>query len=371
MRRLWQVLAARPVEPVIGLVVMVLGSVAAASRQATAVRTWGAVLAGLGGVLVSWSAGVAYSREQAVAEIEDRLLSFSRQLGTEASNISLAVDGAQRGSFSPETCFALLSQSLNSLTNIVAEIQAQLGNEFDPQGLIATRERIAELTRNLDSDEPPSKDELKAIKASLDDLSHTLAAATALPGLVNRPRQPSIREVVRCSNCNAPNEVQLGAQAGATALVRCGDCGVFVNVHRSAGGAAFTRIMRPPSDPLPPVQVRCTKCDGEITARVRAGITSQKVVCTRCGGSFDLDTNRLELTFRTTFLRVDTDVIGKRNSRPLVACSGCARQLAAAVRTGDAYFAICEPCSLLLHVTGEQFRAFKEDAGHAHLATQG
>ncbi len=244
MRRFLRILVSHPVEPLIGLLLLTMGGYAAAASVDVTVRTWGAIFAGLGGVLISWTTGTAYAREQALAEIDDRVLSLSRQLGTEASNIGLTVEQAQRGSVSADTCFALLSQSLNSLTNIVAEVQSQVGDDLDPQSLIATREKIAELTRTVSRDEGPSEADLEYLRQALTDISRDLRRGPrdARKRMGRRPMPQLVTETAFCPNCSAAQGFDLGNHAGATASARCGNCGIQFNVHRASNGAVFTRM---------------------------------------------------------------------------------------------------------------------------------
>jgi transcription elongation factor Elf1 len=366
--RFLKVLRSRPLESLVGLALLVIGGYAAGASKDATVRTWGAILAGLGGVLLSWTTGTAYSREQALEEIDNRLLSLSRQLGTETSNISLSVEQAQRGSISPETCFSLLSQSLNSLTNIVAEIQTQLGDEFNPQGLIATREKIAELTSTISSHEVPTKAELELIREQLTDISADLRRASRASPSVTRhaPRVPSpqlvtapqlVTESVTCPVCSTPQRVDLGNQSGATASIKCDNCRSSFNAHRASDGAVFTRLIDEQRNK--PVVFKCVSCDNDVSLRVQSNSGSpHRAVCLNCGASLVVDVHSLSAEVDAQFKFVDADIKGAYNSRPLLDCPSCSKRLTAIIRQPDYYYAICAQDKLLLRTPAKPFQAY-------------
>lgn len=366
-----KVIFARPVEPVIGIIMLVVGGYGASTLDEAGTRTWATIIAALGGVLVSWATGTAYSRQQALNEIDGRLLTLSTQLGTETSNIELAVEQAQRGTITSETCFALLSQSLNSLTNIVNQIQSQLGASFNPQGWIETREKIAELTRTISKDKPATLSELNNIRTKLESINASLSAPRR--GLRRGGIAPQLMEVTApCPYCGKGQAVELGSQPGATAQGSCGSCGKRFNIHRSSSGAAFTRplgrqILGGPledvmTDHADPALINCTECEATISVRVRSGQESQKVVCVQCGTGFLLSTKSLEVNKINTLKIVSGEAFGIYNSRPVTQCPSCHRRRTAVIRAESSYFAICDDCDTLIKVTEDDYRAVKDSA---------
>jgi transcription elongation factor Elf1 len=348
---------------------VVVGGYGASTNGDPDVRTWATVIAALGGVLLSWATGTAYSRQQALAEVDDRLLTLSTQLGTETSNIELAVEQAQRGMVSSETCFALLSQSLNSLTNIVNQIQSQLGATFDPQGWIETREKIAELTRTISKEESPTKSDLDHIRERLSDISATLKPPP--PSGIIRTGAPSqlVSESTSCPNCGAVAVIAVGSRPGATAQGRCATCGQKFNAHRSSSGGVFTRqLLVPRADGVnghPPnreaITLTCSRCNTPMSVRVRKDLDKQPVICVKCGAGYDANTVTMTLEPTGEMAKVSAKAEGVYNSRPVTKCPECGARITAIIKGDDAYYGICRSSQLLIEVAASEYKRVKDE----------
>ncbi|GGJ96041.1 hypothetical protein GCM10010123_27470 [Pilimelia anulata] len=372
MRKLLDILVSRPVEVIVGLLLLVMGGYAAANGADGNLRAWGGVLAGVGGVLLSWTTGTAYSRDRALAEADHRLLGLSRHLSTEIGNLTLTIEQNQLGTITAETCYALLVQSRHSLTGIVAGIRAQLGSEYDvitsgrtiADAARALHRTIDDVARALDR---PTVDAAAVVDARrrVAEIARHVAEAdrrTASGRAAAAAEAPAtlVTETVACPACGEAQPISIGNLPGSTATTRCRRCHESFHVHRARSGAPFTRPTGTPS-PQPAereVTHPCTACEASITVRIRVeGGTARRVICTGCGMSHELSGDGSTLRPLGKYAMFRVPVVGKRNARPLVTCPGCGRTLTAIIRRSGSYFAACDTCRNLLTVPEADYRA--------------
>jgi transposase-like protein len=330
--------------------------------------TAGPALAAVGGVLISWTAGKAYSRDQARAEINAQLDALSRQLGTASGQISLAIDQAIALEIKPETCFALISQSTRTLYALLNEIQVMLGNAFDPADLLATVTAVDDLARKLNSRASASD----ADKAELSALQEQLASMKSV--LARQAVPLGVEESVHCPKCAAVVRWRLGGQAGATSAARCSSCGTGFNVHRRSNGEVFTRPMVTAFQPRPRTPVTyftvvCPNCGAlDLPVRHRQGdLRSRSIVCPSCNGRLSVDVSLRMPTYVKELRVEDAIIVDADNSRPFVRCPKCQANIKAIMRRGPQYFGVCGTCDLLLRTDESSFDEWR--SADASLAT--
>ncbi len=148
----------RAVEIVCGLVMVVVGvwitatSSAAKPPEATS-PGWvaaGGLLTALGGVLLSWVAAVAFSRREAVMQLNEEFHAVSRNLGQAATRVTRAVEQCQAQEIDSTTSLALISQATTMIYGQIDQIQRLIGARFDSDDLMLTLTELDKLAAKLD-----------------------------------------------------------------------------------------------------------------------------------------------------------------------------------------------------------------------------
>lgn len=229
----------------------------------------GGILAGLGGILFSWSAARVSQVAQASEILRPQLETISQHLGSLSGQITNAIVAAQQGDLEQDTAFRVIFQANTTITGLVTDVQRLAGTQFDPQALISTARRLQELSEALagamgadtenETESTAPAIEPEAIREEFEALN--LQLRSQLGQFVSPTRRKL--ETTLCPYCGQRGEALLGDHSGATSNPTCGACGGRYYFHRRADGTTFTRTMAtisPYSDtPMPSPTPPCEK----------------------------------------------------------------------------------------------------------------
>lgn len=209
----------------------------------------GGVLAGAGGILISWSAANVNQAEKAVDLLRPQLETTSRHLGTISSQLRYIVENVDEGVYDSDTGFHLVLQANNTLYGLVNDLQRLLGSQFDPHDLLETAARLDEISEQLlrrpsisspDIDE--NEDDRLELREEVKILKDTLNAQLSQISAQSYPKMSVKKtEIVKCINCSKIVNVSLGVNPGDTAVAHCNDCGERFNTHRMTDGSVLRR----------------------------------------------------------------------------------------------------------------------------------
>ena len=358
--KIFRVLSDHQVEVACGLVLVASGvfvaSVAGSSQaHHSALQACGAVLTTFGGILISWVASRAYTREQARLEFGLQLANLSRNLGQAAGQINRAVEQAQLRELTPVTGFALISQANRMIYGQVNEIAVIQGERFDPAYLLETASKLDEVAVKLER-QGPEDESLSTVRRELEGIRSVLKTG---PGSQARVLSPAN---VTCPFCNAANELEVGNIPGDTAAGTCAVCHERYNAHRSADGSVFTRR---PGNLLASAPKRwefqCPACDTTLSTRDDG--TKRAMFCSHCYAALTVDLDLKQVFVgEKKYAHTLAVVVGDAGGRPELACPVCGVPRKAVVRTDTGFMAVCRDDLQLMEVTEADWEVWRENA---------
>lgn len=330
----------------------------------------GGILVAAGGIVLSWIVSslfaerqLAEARQEARAEVDDKLDNLSRVLGQAAGQIAQAVELADSGQIPPPTGFALVSQANRIVYGQVNEISVIRGQGFDAAQLVDTAARLDDLARKL-SGSSTANAELAETQREIKDIHSRLATAT--------PLRQFGRVRVNCPSCATRNDVVLGSLPGDTAGPTCSGCHRPFNVHRTLDGSTIVRPHRAPSyakapapaashtpdgEPARKWAFNCPRCGLPLSAKFNDG-SARLMVCPSCIAAVNVHPSAETATEQSQFRLVASTNFGKSGRRPKMRCPECNATIKSSIVIDNGFAAICVENELILTVTDEQFSGF-------------
>ena len=161
-------------------------------------------------------------------------------------------------------------------------------------------------------------------------------------------------ETVACPACERPSSYTLPAFAGATMQHTCPYCNTVFNLHRAAGGGAFTRLAAPSG---PDFVIHCPECTDEIPVRNYDSARERTVRnCFACGEEITIDLVRHDIvSHHATAPPLDGAL--DPTSKARVVCPTCQETARVIAHHGEYLYGKCQGCGRLVRaVEPEQNR---------------
>lgn len=367
IKRVVSAFGSHPVESLSGLALAIVGvMLTAAGTDGPALWLYaGGTATTLGGALLSWTAGKAVSRSEALDEVRSQLGLVSKTLGQSAGQINRVVDQCIEKSLAAETGFMMVGQQAMLVGAQVSAIQEILGESFDSNSLLSTLTEVENLAERLDrKDRRGSEAEVAKVR---DRLQEMRAEITGSGTRVNRTI-----EVLDCPYCASQTQGLVGVYPGDTAAIDCHKCASRFNAHRRSDGSVFSRMVNLAleSNSQPPGQRKmlageCVGCGSTVRVPANREGGTQSAVCTDCGKSLIFHPNGAPMTTDGNFEKLLGVPVGRYGSggsgaRPITRCEVCSRELRAIIRKPEAHFALDSRCRRLFEIRNEDFLRWRE-----------
>ena len=209
------------------------------------------------------------------------------------------------------------------------------GDRLDPGTLIATAERVAELSLGLakQSTDPKAASEVQSEVAIL---------KTQLQQARSGDREYR-EEIVTCPDCGASVGVKLGTITGDSAMPRCSSCDARFHAHRSSDGSVFTN---PLGSPARTVNATCPGCSSQVAVPPAYAVPLVRY-CLTCYRRLVIDPAGDVIDEQTQEV-VDADLLRAEPAPAVLRCSQCEAIVSAFHRRNDEYFGVCDKCDRLV-----------------------
>ncbi|MEM4382392.1 MAG: hypothetical protein QXX19_09210 [Candidatus Caldarchaeum sp.] len=337
------VITQKSVETFSALVMVVVGVILTALVSNVLLRIVGSVLATLGGVLISWSASLVYTKDQAREEVKTQLETLRRQLGTVCSLISQSLTEAESGTLDDRSFLALIWQNVQSLYGVVNEIQVMTGGRFEAEDVLDTIKNLEAFAKKIANiAERPA--EQTGRSEELTQLSRQLST------YVQSLKQQSRTTVtVPCPECDESVSITIGIISGESAVATCSTCGTRFHAHRRADGSVFTRKWGFYSL-VKSVAITCPTCNGRLFIR-----TTQEQVglmiryCLNCFTKIQIDVGKGEIvSYQTGIVPKEGSIVGEEAGHSVLECPVCKGRIRAFIRKANDCYAVCYKCDTLV-----------------------
>jgi transcription elongation factor Elf1 len=354
MRRLWNAVLDRAIENVAGIMMLALGFALTLSDSSW-VRMIGNFFVASGGVLLSWSLAVSYTKDQALQEQKPRLEQLSLHLGTVSGQIREAAANFHQKEYSADTALALILQSTGTLYTLVNEIQVITGNKFEPKGLIETAERLGDLATNLtgltsqavrvarDDDSKSNEDLANQLEIIRTELAQTAQKLKA-------PDPVTSQQFVQCPNCRSSVAVMIGSSPGDSATGTCFSCGSKFHAHRAANGALFARPWGYRSlNTVKSLALQCSNCKNPFSVNTNED-NDENVLryCLICFNKMLIEPKNGIIIDSQIEKPLLGEVVREDGYRSIVKCPQCSTERMGFVKKDGRIYANCSRCSRLI-----------------------
>jgi hypothetical protein len=346
MRRFWKALWASPIDTIGGLLMIAVGI--ALSGAEGWERVTGNVLAAFGGVLITTSTVIAYTKERLTSDLQTRLELVGTHLGGVSGQIYQAVAYRQRGDYEEGTLLALISYSARELYTLVDDIQRIAGTRFESSDLLATVETLQDLANRFavltsrGAETEIEEDELEALRDELLALRSNLTQRETVQTTETLP--------VDCPECSGVVTVTIGASPGASAMPKCPHCARRFHVHRGGDGSVFSRKWgQAQLAHLRELRLTCPNCPNEIVLRVPEGDDEPKTRwCLNCYSRLVVDVLEGRVTAAFKEEPLQGRIAGEEFGHSLIECPTCRKSARAFAKRDETCFAVCYSDNRLL-----------------------
>lgn len=369
----------------LGSVMVVTGAIATALSQTAGlpegVPQWagalGVVLAGLGGVVISWVGASALERRMATRYLEDQIRAVSQNLTLATSQVHRALEEVESGALNPNFGLALVGQALHSVTTQISELQQLVGAPLDTDEIRDTRTKVSVLATELasaaKSGSSASEEQLSNWSTMLEQVSSRLAKVPSTPSLPPLPvaNKSSTPVDVRCPECQTQVTIELGDRVASTKMARCNGCGLSFNVHRRRDGGVLLRRLglaaATKSHQAAGVEqfttIACI-CGEDLRLKLKRGgnDATRPLFCASCGRSLELDVESLEIKENGILVQHDVAIERVSKGRPETLCPACRNFRRLLIRTRVGYAGLCPLDRVILRVSEAEYKAFLTNA---------
>lgn len=342
-RFLLAVITQKWVEAFSALAMVVAGVLLTTLPSSIWLKAAGSVLSIMGGILISWSASLVYTKDQAREEIKTQLEALRRQLGTVCGLISQSLTEAESGTLDDRSFIALIWQNVQSLYSIVNEIQVMTGGRFEAEAVLETvksLEDFAQRIAKVAAERPGEQrygEELTQLSQQLSTYAQSL-------------KQQNLKTTVTvpCPGCGGDVSIVIGIISGDSAVATCSTCGTRFHAHRRADGTVFTRkwgfysLVRS-------VAITCPTCNGKLFIR-----TTQEQVglmiryCLNCFTKIQIDVGKGEIVSHQTGTPKEGSIVGEEAGHSVLECPACKGRIKAFKRIANDCYAVCYKCDILV-----------------------
>ena len=343
-RRLWKALWSEPLQTLGGFLMTVVGIALTFSDGWE--KAVGGILVAAGGVLVTSSTSVAYSRDTALDEVKKRLVALNQTIATACGHIESAAEGLDEGSIDQETLCTVIEHSLHYLTAAGSQIQDIVGQKLDSGALAQTARDFKHIQSALVSahDQAVQSGAQETAQAILNAQSQLEVFADRLSALAEAEDI-----VVACPYCGAPHEVTLGKASGSSLMPTCPNCGQQFHAHRKADGSVLVRAHGKKSREVVTTIV-CPQC-GDVH-KMRTGndeTEPQQRWCLVCFSRQTVDPLQGCVTESSPDVPLTAAIVGADGSNhTLVVCPECGGTVRTFARRGFEVYGVCYQCDRLL-----------------------
>jgi len=342
MKQLWVTITQKLVEILSGLLMIGIGVFLTTSSDITQ-RIIGSFLTTVGGVLISWSFSIVYTRDQAREDLRARLEALRRQLGTVCGQISQALAGAQDGSLDANSSLALVSQSVQSLYGVVNEIQVMTGGRFEASDVLATVTNLEEFAQQLAS--LAGRPAVQDAEAELEQLSQQFSSYVQS---LKQTDRPTTTVTLNCPECGGSVSCTIGVTSGDSAMPICPACGARFHAHRRADGSVFTRKWGFYSL-VKTVPITCPTCSKKLYVRTTQDQTGLMIrYCLDCFTKLEIDVGQGQIVKIEKGEPIEGCIVGEEAGHSILKCPSCQEKIKAFAKKTNTRYAVCYRCDKLV-----------------------
>lgn len=338
------------IEIVAGLIMVTGGTVVAAAVDGAGADILGAVFVATGSLLASYRAASVYGVEEAKRSLQVSLGFFSEQLNTTTAQLMDTVGEARAGAMDADTCYALMLQSGQTLTELVAQMRVAFSIPSTKGLRAGVREETLELVTELRDTATQMKQraDSEGQPEVAEEFARLESQASLVEGQLTTVEKRNVTERVDCPECSSEVQVELNEAGGASALPDCPN-GHRFHVHRRGNGAVFTRpwgyIARSGAgEGRRALSVTCPECENAVplTATGETGIEERW--CLACKTKLAIDVGLGEVVETGTLRAVE----GQLMAKDLLRCPTCEEDRKPFVHRDDTAYSECASCGRLV-----------------------
>lgn len=342
------------VEIIAGLIMVVGGSLLTVIVEGRGADALGAVFIAMGGLLASYRAAGVYAVEQAKASLQTTLSLFHDQLQNTAVQLTDTVGDARGGQMTPDTCNALMLQSSQTLTELVAQMRATFSIPSSKKASEGVQAETLDRVKTMRQTAAEAKERLEYAGRPEDAqvFAEMESQASEVEDQLTSDGRTSVE--VECPVCfTGAIPVEIGNAPGSSALLDC-PRGHRFHVHRIGDLSVITRPWgytvqeAQPAETRRVIRVECPECAGEVPLWISGKGGIEERWCLGCHTKLAIDTLSEEVVETGAGHVIAGDMVGEDSLR----CPECNETRSAFAKRDGVSYAECRSCGRLLHASG-------------------